>query len=83
MAICQRATSARRFATATGAATCYHIHACPAPLPAAARTVEETNDACLIVRHANGLALAYVYFEGESGRRAAAHSNDHHDARDS
>ena len=37
------------------------------------RTVEETNDACLIVRHANGQALAYVYFEGEPGRRAAAH----------
>ena len=27
---------------------------------------------CLIVRDANGQALAYVYFEGELGRRAAA-----------
>jgi hypothetical protein len=26
-----------------------------------------------IVRHANGQALAYVYFEEEPGRRAAAH----------
>ena len=28
---------------------------------------------CFIVRDANGQALAYVYFEGELGRRAAAH----------
>ena len=34
-------------------------------------TVEET-DACFIVRDANGQALAYVYFEDEPGRRAAA-----------
>ena len=33
--------------------------------------VEET-DACFIVRDANGQALAYVYFEEEPGRRAAA-----------
>jgi hypothetical protein len=38
---------------------------------------------CFIVRDANGQALAYVYFEEERGRRAAAHPNDHHDARDS
>ncbi len=35
-------------------------------------SVEET-DACFIVRDGNGQALAYVYFEGEPGRRAAAH----------
>jgi hypothetical protein len=34
-------------------------------------SVEET-DACFIVRDANGQALAYVYFEEEPGRRAAA-----------
>ena len=34
-------------------------------------SAEET-DACLIVRDANGQALAYVYFEEEPGRRAAA-----------
>jgi hypothetical protein len=30
------------------------------------------NAACSIVRDANGQALAYVYFEEEPGRRAAA-----------
>ena len=35
-------------------------------------SVEET-DACFIVRDGNGQALAYVYFEEEPGRRAAAH----------
>ena len=28
---------------------------------------------CFVVRDANGQALAYVYFEEEPGRRAAAH----------
>jgi hypothetical protein len=28
---------------------------------------------CFIIRDANGQALAYVYFEGEMGRRSAAH----------
>ena len=35
-------------------------------------SVEET-DACFIVRDANEQALAYVYYEQEPGRRAAAH----------
>jgi hypothetical protein len=30
------------------------------------------NDACFVVSDANGLKLAYVYFEEEPGRRAAA-----------
>ena len=34
-------------------------------------SVEET-DACFIVRDHGGQALAYVYFEEEPGRRAAA-----------
>jgi len=42
------------------------LDAAPAPW-----RVEETY-ACFIVRDA-GQALAYVYFEEESGRRAAAH----------
>jgi hypothetical protein len=33
--------------------------------------VDET-DACFIVKDRNGQALAYVYFEDEPGRRAAA-----------
>jgi putative heme degradation protein len=39
-------------------------------------SVEETDSKldrrCFIVRDANGHALAYVYFEGEAGRQAAA-----------
>jgi hypothetical protein len=34
-------------------------------------TVEET-DACFIVKDHAGMSLAYVYFEDEQGRRAAA-----------
>jgi len=35
-------------------------------------SVAEYNDACFIVRDHNDQALAYVYFEDEPGRRAAA-----------
>jgi hypothetical protein len=35
-------------------------------------TVEDRNDACFIVRDANGQAVAYVYYEDEPGRRSAA-----------
>jgi endo-1,4-beta-D-glucanase Y len=34
--------------------------------------IEEHNKACFIVKDMNGLALAYVYFENEPGRRKAA-----------
>jgi hypothetical protein len=34
--------------------------------------VVEEQDACFVVRDHNGQALAYVYFEDEPGRRAAA-----------
>jgi hypothetical protein len=38
-------------------------------------TIDEYNDACFIVKDADGQALAYVYFEDEPRRRsAAAHS---------
>ena len=43
-------------------------------------TVDETH-ACFTVRDANGQALAYVYFEDESGRRAAAKLLTHDEAR--
>jgi hypothetical protein len=36
------------------------------------RDIEDANDACFIVRDHNGLALAYVYYENEPGRRTAA-----------
>jgi hypothetical protein len=36
---------------------------------------------CFIVRDANGHSLAYVYFEGEPGRRAAAKLLTHDEAR--
>ena len=35
-------------------------------------TIDEMNDACFIVKDAGGHALAYVYYEEEPGRRAAA-----------
>src|SRR5215469_11570339 len=35
-------------------------------------TIEELDDACFAVSDANGQKLAYVYFEDEPGRRAAA-----------
>ena len=35
--------------------------------------IAEETDACFIIRDHNGYALAYVYFEEEPGRRAAAH----------
>ena len=35
-------------------------------------TFEDHNNACFIVKEANGLAVAYVYHVEEPGRRAAA-----------
>jgi len=35
-------------------------------------TINEANNACFIVRDADGQALAYVYFEDEQGRRSRA-----------
>jgi hypothetical protein len=35
-------------------------------------TIEDHNDACFIVKDRSGFALAYVYYEEEPGRRAAA-----------
>jgi hypothetical protein len=44
-------------------------------------SAEEHNDACFIVRDANGHALAYVYFEEEPGRRAATRLMTREEAR--
>ncbi len=35
-------------------------------------SIDEANDACFIVRDSTRQALAYFYFEEESGRRSAA-----------
>jgi hypothetical protein len=35
-------------------------------------TFDDHNNACFIVKDANGVAVAYVYYEEEPGRRAAA-----------
>lgn len=35
-------------------------------------TVEESNNACFVVKDANGFAVSFVYFESEPGRRTAA-----------
>jgi hypothetical protein len=34
-------------------------------------TFEEANNACFVVKDANGFAVSYLYFEQEAGRRAA------------
>jgi len=39
-------------------------------------TAEEANNACFIVKDANGLAVWYVYFEDEPGRRFDGVSGD-------
>jgi hypothetical protein len=49
-----------------------------APLPAA---LGQRDKSCFIVRDNNGQALAYVYFEDEAGRRAAANLLTRDDAR--
>jgi hypothetical protein len=41
----------------------------------------EEQEVCFIVRDQNGQALAYVYFEEEPGRRAAAHLLTREEAR--
>ena len=43
------------------------------PPPWSVEEPGKLNRRCFIVRDGNGQALAYVYFEGELGRRAAAH----------
>jgi endo-1,4-beta-D-glucanase Y len=35
-------------------------------------TIEEANNACFVVKDANGFAVSFVYFENEAGRRTAA-----------
>ena len=45
------------------------------------RTVEEYRGISYIVRDANNFAVAYVYFENEPGRRAAANLMSKDEAR--
>jgi endo-1,4-beta-D-glucanase Y len=42
---------------------------------------EDHNDACFIVKGANGLAVSYVYYEEEPGRRTAANLMTRDEAR--
>jgi hypothetical protein len=35
-------------------------------------TFEDQNNACFIVKDGNGLAVAYVYYEEDTGRRTTA-----------
>ena len=44
-------------------------------------TFDEANHACLIVRDGNRFPVAYVYFESEPGRRAAANLMSKDEAR--
>jgi endo-1,4-beta-D-glucanase Y len=44
-------------------------------------TFEDHNNACFIVKDANGLAAAYVYYEEEPGRRTAANLMTKEEAR--
>jgi hypothetical protein len=44
-------------------------------------TFDEAKHACFIVRDGNRFPVAYVYFESEPGRRAAAHLMSKDEAR--
>jgi hypothetical protein len=44
-------------------------------------TIEDSNDACFIVRDKKRHALAYVYYELEPGRRTAANLRTKDEAR--
>jgi hypothetical protein len=44
-------------------------------------TFEDHNGACFIVKDANGVAIAYLYYEEEPGRRAAANLMTKEEAR--
>ena len=48
------------------------------PVPS---TFEDHNGTCIIVRDTNGLAVAYLYYEQEPGRRTAANLMTEDEAR--
>jgi hypothetical protein len=48
------------------------LRRCPIAASRRPGTVEDDDAACFIVKDHNGQALAYVYYEEEPGRRAAA-----------
>jgi hypothetical protein len=45
------------------------------------RVVEDRNNACFIVKNANGFTVAYVYYEKEPGRRTSANLMTRDEAR--
>ena len=53
-----------------------HVRRFPPPW-----TVEDHNDACFIVKDCGGHSLAYVYYEQEPGRQAAANLMTRDEAR--
>ena len=54
--------------------------AMPAPLRFPPPWSIEERQACFIVKDGNGLALAFIYFEDEPGRRSAENLMSHDEA---
>jgi hypothetical protein len=54
---------------------------CPPAASPQPWTYEDHNDACYIVKDANGVAIAYVYYEQDHGRRTAANLMTRDEAR--
>jgi hypothetical protein len=57
------------------------LQLCHARTPLYPALVEDRNGACFIVKDANGVAIAYLYYEEEPGRCAAANLMTKEEAR--